>query len=277
MTSYFTWDPPRVAFTLPYFDLPIYWYSLFFAVGFYGAFLIARSLMRGYDSSHDKKRSYHYVDRLALYCFIGLLIGARLGHVLFYDLSYHITNPLDILNFRQGGLSSHGGIFGLFIALFLFKRKNKEYPSLAIVDILDLLAVSSAWMATCIRIGNFVNQEIVGLPTSVPWAVVFQSPLDATGGIPRHPTQLYEALVSAVLCAAMMLYGKKGRWAQNGRVAGWYLLILFIFRYLIEFFKVPQSGFDSPLFSMGQLLTIPVLIFALFLILRRVTHKQSHT
>jgi len=259
------WDPPRVAFTIPYIDLSIYWYSIFFAIGFYGAFLTARFLIRGYDKKWDEKSRHQYIDRLAIYVFIGILIGARLGHVIFYDLSYHMENPIEIFNFRQGGLASHGGILGLFIALWLFLRRNRALPAF---DALDLLAVSSAWMATCIRIGNFFNQEIVGLPSSLPWAVTFQSPLDAVGGIPRHPVQLYEAFVSGVLFIVMMIYARKGHWAQNGRLAGWYLAILFTARYIIEFYKVPQSGFDSPLLSMGQLLSLPILIFALFLIFR---------
>jgi len=262
-----------VACTIPYIDLPVYWYSIFFAIGFYGALITARFLIRGYDKNWDVRSQNNYIDRLALYVFIGLVIGARLGHVIFYDLSYHIAHPAEIFNLRQGGLSSHGGILGLFIALWIFVRKNRKLPGF---DTLDLVALSSAWMATCIRIGNFFNQEIVGLPSSLPWAVTFQSPLDATGGIPRHPVQLYEASVSALLFAVMMVFARKGRWAQNGRLTGYYLFVLFTFRYIIEFYKVPQSSFDSPLLSMGQLLTFPVLLFALFLITKK-ERKQSTT
>lgn len=275
MESFFVWNPHREAFSLPFFNFPIYWYSLWFALGFYGAIVIARSLIRGRAIAFGKKESEdlasinRYIERLAIFCFFGILIGARLGHILFYDLSHYVHTPLDILNFRQGGLSSHGGVIGLCVALLWFNRKKVSLPYLPYgADILDLLAISSAFTAGCIRIGNFFNQEIVGTVTSVPWAVIFVSPLDAEGGLPRHPVQLYEALVAFLLLIPLLIIGRKGRFATNGRLAGWYLIILFSFRSLIEILKTPQSEFDVSFFHMGQLLSIPVILFGICLVMR---------
>jgi phosphatidylglycerol:prolipoprotein diacylglycerol transferase len=269
------WNPSREAFSLPYFDFPIYWYSLWFALGFYGAVVIGRSLIRSRaralvgEGTVDRRAIDGYVERLALYCFFGLLLGARLGHVLFYDAPYYFEHPVEILAIRQGGLSSHGAVLGLFIALWWFHKKPRAYAYLPSGgDLLDLLAVSSAWTAGCIRIGNFFNQEIVGTQTSLPWAVVFGSPVDASGGVPRHPTQLYEAAVSLILLICLLFICRKGRFAKNGRIAGWVLIITFTARFFLEFLKAPQCDFDVGSVHMGQLLSLPVIAVGVFLVFR---------
>jgi len=283
MIAYITWNPDRVAFTIPYFNFDIYWYSIFFAIGFYGAILIAKSLIKSRAKlfpTYNQAQIDSFIDWLALYCFIGVIIGARLGHVLFYDLAYHLAHPLDIFNLRLGGLASHGGIIGMFITLWIFSRK-KRYSAPYFphgYDLLDLLSIASAWLAGCIRIGNFFNQEIVGLPTTIFWAVRFISPLDASGGIPRHPTQLYEALVAFSMLALLLFITRGKKWATRGRLTGWYLFITFCFRYLIEQYKVPQCSFDAHTMHMGQLLSIPLILFALYLIIRpRVVKSKERT
>jgi len=273
MIAYITWNPDRVAFTIPYFIFDIYWYSIFFAIGFYGAIVIARYLIKARAksfSTFDQAQIDSYIDWLTFYCFIGVIVGARLGHVLFYDLAHHLAQPLDIFNLRLGGLASHGGIIGLLIALWFFSKK-KGYTAPYFprrYDLFDLLSVASAWLAGCIRIGNFFNQEIVGLQTTVPWAVRFISPLDASGGIPRHPTQLYEAFVAFSLLILLLFITRGKKWATGGRLTGWYLLLTFSFRYLIEQYKVPQCTFDAHAMHMGQLLSIPLILIALYLIFR---------
>ena len=282
MIAYFVWNPSREAFTIPYIDFPIYWYSLWFAVGFYGAVVIARSLLRGRAEALVGKQAAdfqsidHYLERLAVFVFFGIVIGARLGHILFYEPSHYLHHPLDILNFRQGGLSSHGGVIGLCLALSAFCRKEQPLSYLPRgADLLDLIAISSAWTAFCIRIGNFFNQEIIGTITSVPWAVVFVSPLDAAGGVPRHPTQLYEALVSLFLLIPLLIFGRQGRFATNGRLTGWYLLITFSFRGVLETLKAPQCDFDTGIFHMGQLLSVPVILFGIALVVRPYFQRKS--
>jgi phosphatidylglycerol---prolipoprotein diacylglyceryl transferase len=275
MIGYLFWNPSREAFFLPYVDFPIYWYSLWFALGFYGAVVIGRSLVRSRanalvgEQETDLRAIGTYIERLALYCFFGLLIGARLGHVLFYDAAHYLEHPLQILALREGGLSSHGAVVGLFIALWFFHRKPTPYDYLPRgADLLDLLAISSAWTAGCIRVGNFFNQEIVGTQTSVPWAIVFGSPVDASGGVPRHPTQLYEAAVSFLLLACLLYLCRQGKFAKNGLIAGWVLIITFTARFFLEFLKAPQCAFDTGCLHMGQLLSLPVVVVGILLVIR---------
>ena len=264
------WNPSREAFSIPGLDFCIYWYSLWFAFGFYGAVVICRYLVdrrvRRLAQDVSKGAINDYVERLAAYCFFGLLIGARLGHVLFYEASHYFERPLEILAFRQGGLSSHGAVLGLFIALWLFHKRTASTCLPRGKNLLDLLAISSMWMAACIRIGNFFNQEIVGTPTALPWAIVFGAPADAAGGIPRHPVQLYEAGVSLVLLCCLLYLCKNGRGAANGRIAGWVLIITFTARFFLEFLKVPQCSFDTGLLHMGQLLSLPIILAGGYLV-----------
>jgi prolipoprotein diacylglyceryl transferase len=275
MLAYVSWDPSREAFSVPFFHFPVYWYSIWFALGFYGAVLIfqwlitRRARLLGDDISASRLEISHFVEQVSIYSFIGVLVGARLGHVLFYDVSYYMSNPVEIVKVWHGGLASHGAVIGLLIALWIFNRKPRASPALPQgYDLLDAMAISSAWMAFCIRVGNFWNQEIVGNPTSVPWAILFGSPQDGIGSLPRHPVQLYEALTALILLVIMLFWSRNGRWAVHGQCAGWYLGILFSFRIFFEYFKVPQSAFDTGSFHMGQLLSLPVIMFAVFLIIR---------
>ena len=259
------WNPSREAFSIPGLDFCIYWYSLWFAFGFYGAVVICRFLI--WRRGGKRKEIREYVDHLAAYCFFGLLIGARLGHVLFYEPSYYLDHPFEILALRQGGLSSHGAVLGLFFALWRFHKRPAAHDYLPRgKDLLDLLAVGSMWTAACIRIGNFFNQEIVGTPTALPWAIVFGAPADAVGGIARHPVQLYEAGVSLVLLCSALYLCKDGGFAKNGRVAGWILISTFTARFFLEFLKVPQCSFDAGLFHMGQLLSLPIIFTGGYLV-----------
>lgn len=273
MTGHIYWDPPREAFSIPFIDFPIYWYSLLFAIGFYGAVLIVQTLIEtrakllAGSSGIDPTITRRYGEKLAIFAFLGMLIGARLGHVLFYDFSHYLQTPLEILNFRRGGLSSHGAIAGIVISFFYFSRHQVPNYLPRGKDLLDIIAIGSAWAAGCIRIGNFLNQEIVGTPTEAPWAIIFGSPSDALGGIPRHPTQLYEAMVAFLLFAILLGLGKRYSWTAQGRITGWYLLVLFTCRFLLEFIKVAQCEFDTSGPHMGQLLSIPLLLWSLYLII----------
>lgn len=273
MIGYISWNPPREALYLPFVDFPVYWYSIMFAIGFYGAMLIVQILIRKNSLSKDPTAfdpiaTHKYSERLAIYCFFGMLIGARLGHILFYDLSHYLHAPMEVFMLRRGGLSSHGAIAGIVIAFVVFSRRSCPTYLPKGNDLLDIIAIGSAWAAGWIRIGNFFNQEVIGTVTQVPWAVIFGSPVDAADVLPRHPTQLYEACVAFALLIGLLILGRAVRWTYQGRIAGWYILILFTFRCFFEFFKAAQCDFDTTGAHMGQILSIPLLLWSLYLIFR---------
>lgn len=282
MIGYFFWNPESIAFTIPYLDLTIYWYSLFFAFGVYGAVLIIRSLILSRAIFLEGHQTAvwpvvdRFVEKLTTYCFIGLIVGARLGHILFYDREFYFHNPGEIIKVWHGGLSSHGAVIGLAFSLWLFsKKKWSEIYLPQGADLLDAISIGSAFTAVCIRCGNFFNQEIIGLPTTVPWAIVFGNPQDGLGAIPRHPSQLYEALVSFLLLIALLIYSRKGRFASNGLITGVYLIITFTARIILETVKAPQCDFDTGSLHMGQLLSLPFVLLGLVFVLRLYVKKSK--
>jgi phosphatidylglycerol:prolipoprotein diacylglycerol transferase len=282
MVAYFFWNPNPIAFKIPYLDVSIYWYSLFFAIGFYGAVLITRSLIVGRAKALCGENAVNFqvidnfVEKLSLYCFGGMLLGARLGHVLFYDAAYYTIHPAEIFQIWHGGLSSHGATVGLLLALWLFSRKTYTDSYLPRKEnLLDVASIASAFAAFCIRCGNFFNQEIIGTQTFVPWAVIFGTPVDGLDSIPRHPVQLYEAFVSLLLLIGFCLYGRKGRWASSGKVAGLYLCLTFSSRMILEAFKAPVCAFDASYFHMGQLLSLPFIGLGVLLMVRASVLKSK--
>lgn len=280
MMSYLFWNPESVAFTLPLIGLPIRWYSLFFALGIYGAWVITRSLIAHRAAFHPDPYQQSvidsFVERLTLYSFAGVLIGARTGHVLFYDAQFYFSNPSEIIKVWHGGLSSHGAVVGLLISLWFFSKKKPAASYLPQgLDLLDILSISSAFTAGCIRIGNFFNQEIIGLPTTLPWAVVFGSPQDCTGAIPRHPVQLYEALASFLFLGFFYLCERKRWFSRKGTITGLYITATFTTRMLLESIKVPQCDFDTGPLHMGQILSMPFVAIGILLLIRLYAAKSK--
>lgn len=209
------------------------------------------------------------LEQLSIYGMLGILIGARLGHCLFYEPSYYLSRPLEmilpIVFTGDGGiaftgyqgLASHGGALGLLVALYLYSRKTKH----SMIDVIDLIAVVAALSGSFIRMGNFMNSEIIGLPTELPWAIVFER----VDNLPRHPAQLYEALAYFITFLIMIfLYKEKRERYGSGFFFGLVLVLCFIARFLIEFTKENQVGFeDGMLLNMGQLLSLPYLILGI--------------
>lgn len=278
MLAVFYWDPDPQIFSFPYFHFPILWYGLFFALGFWFSFLLAvRILVRYFqyepsyrklDTAHLKARAHAVVDRLTVYIVIGTILGARLGHFIFYEEpSSYLSDPLEFFRFRNGGLASHGAIIGIIVATLLFSyRIRKNYPDLTWMRILDFIAVPTPLAGACIRVGNFFNQEILGSPTNLPWAVVFGHPADRSLAVPRHPAQLYEALwYLAVFLLLWCLSQRPSFLLKKGRLVGLFLILAFSFRFSIEFLKPEQSHLlSSSYLNMGQLLSIPVILLGFF-------------
>lgn len=261
LSLFIEWDPNPILFNL--FSLPIKYYGLFWAIGIAMGYYVVRY------QYEDKKISEKIFEPLFLYCFIGILLGARLGHCLFYDPEYYMANPLEIflpIKFLDGGgwkftgyagLASHGGTIGLIIALWLYCRKTK----MNYMDVLDMIAVATPITACWIRLANLMNSEIIGMPTEVPWAFIFTR-VDL---LPRHPAQLYEALAYLALFFIMIfLYKKYDKKFHRGFYFGFCLVFIFVFRFFIEFIKEDQVDFEADMMlNMGQWLSIPFIILGL--------------
>ena len=256
--SYILWNPDDTALRIGSFAM--HWYSLCWLIGLVLAYLIVRRLYK------EQKIKDELFDPLFLYCFIGILVGARLGHCLFYQPDVYLSSwkhfvemflPIEFTGNSDWhftgyrGLASHGGTFGLMIALWLYVRRTK----LNIWRVLDNIAIATPATAFFIRIGNLMNSEIIGKPTAVPWAFIFEQ----VDMLPRHPGQLYEALAYAVLMfIGWALYRRRPQRVGTGFFFGLCLTYIFTARFLIEFTKEIQEPFEAALpINMGQILSLP--------------------
>ena len=279
MLSVIYWDPSPEIFSIPYLNFPILWYGVCFALGFWFAFLIfVRILVRYFHllpsmkklkESEQKKSAHGIADRLTVYIVIGTIFGARLGHFLFYESpSVYLSDPLEFFRFRNGGLASHGAVVGIILATLLFSyRIRQKYPDLTWVRLLDFISVPTALAGAFIRIGNFFNQEVLGTPTTLPWAVVFGHPADGSFPVARHPAQLYEALwYLAVFFLILRLSYRPSFLLAKGKLVGLFLILVFTFRYFIEFLKTEQSHLlHVSYLTMGQILSLPAILLGIFL------------
>lgn len=289
MTSFIAtivWNPDRIFFVVPYLRHPVTWYGVLFAFGF----LIAYFLVKMLFSNQIKKRIDNQVevsllatvltDRLAMLSIIATVLGARLGHVFFYDWPIYSQQPLSILKIWEGGLASHGAAVGMLVALVLFTLfHRRKYPFMTFLVTLDAVVVASAFVGGCIRIGNFMNQEILGLPTKLPWGVIFLRPMDGPAGIPLHPVQLYEAFFYFLVFVVLWLVWKQSKKSLGaGLLTGLFLVMVFTFRFLIEFVKLPLSQLldERATFNMGQLLSIPFVLLGIYLLATCRRRKKAH-
>lgn len=268
--SWLTWNPDREFFRIPYIDHPVMWYGVLFVSGFLlGYFQMVALLHRKLG---DKDLAQRLTDKLILYVIVGTVIGARLGHVFLYDFTYTIQHPESIFMIWKGGLASHGGTVGVLIALYLFCRSiKKAHPELTFMVMLDMICVPTSIVAVFIRLGNFVNQEILGTKTTLPWAVIFGSPYDGSLPTPRHPVVLYEAL-SYLICYFVVrhLWLKYSTTWKPGRIVGVFFLIVFGSRFFLEYFKADLGHLELlPFLQMGQLLSIPFILAGLVLYLKK--------
>lgn len=214
--------------------------------------------------------SQFLLDRLCWFVVLGTLIGARLGAVFFYDWDYFKEYPLEIFKVWKGGLASHGGTVGIILSLYLYRLYIKKwFPSLSFLQLLDFIAIPTGLVATFIRLGNFMNQEIIGTPTNLPWAVIFGNPVDKSTRVPRHPVQLYEAAAYFLIFLIMLfLWKKKGNQWRAGVLCGIFLILTYASRFFLEFWKedLGTIHFFTLSLQMGQLLSIPIILFGIYLI-----------
>jgi len=250
------WDVSPVIFKLG--SLQIRWYGLFFALAFYLGYVILEKQVFKRENLPVK-----LLDSLATYVVIATVIGARLGHILFYQPMDYLTDPISILKIWEGGLASHGAAIGILIAIWMFTRKSGK----SFLWTLDRLVIVVALGGFFIRLGNLMNSEIYGHITSLPWGFVFVRDGQAD---PRHPTQIYEALSYLILFAALLVYYKRNyKTMKEGFIFGIFLIVLFGVRILIEFLKEPQVAFEQTMtLNMGQWLSIPFVLAGLYLLWR---------
>jgi prolipoprotein diacylglyceryl transferase len=262
---YIQWNPSIEAFSVGSYSFR--WYSMCWLFGLAIAYLVVKRLYK------EQKIKDELFDPLFFYCFFGILIGARLGHCIFYQPDYFLTSfkgfvemllPIHFLPdggwkmTGYAGLASHGGTAGLMLALWLYCKRTK----LSLWTVLDNIAIATGTTACFIRLGNLMNSEIIGKATDVPWAFIFEK-VDA---LPRHPSQLYEAIAYALLFVIMWALHKK--WPEKIGT-GWYfgfcLTYIFTFRFLIEYTKEIQEAFEASLpIDMGQILSIPFVIIGVW-------------
>jgi prolipoprotein diacylglyceryl transferase len=235
--------------------ISVRWYGLLFAMGFVVGYFIM-----GWIFERDGRQKTE-VEQLAIYMIFGTVIGARLGHCLFYNPSYYLSNPIEIFKVWEGGLASHGAAIGIIIALYLYSKKKKD---ISFLWILDRIVIVVALAGCFIRLGNLFNSEIIGKAAEVSWAFIFT----AVDNVPRHPTQLYESIAYLIIFLILLFIYAKGMGKnRNGLLFGLFLVLVFTFRFFVEFLKENQSGFEAGMaLNMGQLLSIPFVIAGIIFI-----------
>jgi len=216
-----------------------------------------------------KRQAVVLTDKLTVYMVVATVLGARLGHFLFYENpSEYMRDPLEIFAIWKGGLASHGAAVAIVLALWLYARR---YPvrQLSLLHLLDFVVVPTALAGALIRLGNFFNQEILGTVTDLPWAVVFGHAADHSLPAPRHPVQLYEAIAYGAIFYLLWKLSFRSKFLLNkGKLLGIFLILVFGFRFVVEFWKLEQSRLVSLPLTMGQILSIPAIFIGFFLVIR---------
>jgi len=263
--DYIVWNVSPEIFKIPSHipfigGFSLRWYGLLFALGFVAGYLVILKIFK------KEKVSEKETDVLFTYMFVFTLLGARLGHVFFYEPHYFLAHPLQILEVWHGGLASHGAVIGILLGLYIFsKRYHRPY-----VWTLDRMAIVVPLAGFFIRMGNLMNSEIIGKPTTLPWGFVFKRAFEPQYAVgPHHPTQIYEAL--AYLLIFFFLYRYYWRHVHGlkpGKLFGFFMLLIFSARFLIEFLKEPQEPWEQHLLlDMGQLLSIPLILLGIGVLL----------
>ncbi|WP_218814517.1 prolipoprotein diacylglyceryl transferase [Rickettsiella endosymbiont of Dermanyssus gallinae] len=254
-----------IAFSLG--PIKVHWYGLMYAVGFIGAWILASYRANKPNSGWTMDQ----VSDLIFYTALGVILGGRIGYMLFYDFTNFLANPWIIFQVWQGGMSFHGGLLGVLLVIYLFGRKTGKH----FFDITDFAAPLVPIGLGAGRIGNFINGELWGRVTDVPWAMVFPH----AGQLPRHPSQLYEFFFEGILLFSFLwIYSSKKR--PRMAVSGWFALLYGAFRFILEFFRQPdtQIGFIAwNWLTMGQLLSLPMIIVGLALIYKAYATKTNNT
>ncbi|MBR4886687.1 MAG: prolipoprotein diacylglyceryl transferase [Muribaculaceae bacterium] len=266
MLDFITWDASPVIFSVG--PLALRWYGLAFAIGFIIGYNIVAKMFK-HEGAPEK-----WLGILLTYVVVATIIGSRLGHVFFYQWDYYSQHPGEIFKIWEGGLASHGGVIGNFIAVWLFSifvtKKSVSWT-------VDRLVVPVAMVAGLIRLGNLMNSEIYGGVTDLPWGFIFVRDGQT---LPMHPTQIYEALCYFVLFGVLMwMYWKKNAQERPWLISGVFFIGVFVSRFLIEYVKNVQVGKEIEMIAtyginMGQLLSIPFIVMGVVMVVYAMTHPR---
>jgi len=245
-------------------SIEIRWYSLAYIFGIIAGWILSKKV---FLSNQEIKEKF---DDYITYLIIGIIIGGRLGYVLFYNLDYYLDNPLDIFKIWQGGMSFHGGLIGVIISSYIFAKKNSQNT----FEYLDIVSIVSPIGIFFGRVANFINSELYGFETNLPWAVKFIQ-IDE---LSRHPSQLYEAFFEGIiLFMILVIFRNKGYLKKPGVISGLFLIFYSIFRFIIEFFRVPDEHLGYLVYNLttGQFISLISLILGIFLIIKKNERKEN--
>ena len=271
MLAYIVWDANPVLFSIDAFNLfgfqfpqfEIRWYGLLFAAGF----LIGMQIMTRIFRKEGKPQED--LDALLIYMVISTVLGARIGHYLFYEPEVLFRNPLEVILPPYRGLASHGATIGILTALWLYsRRKSSRLTGQTFLWTTDRIVIAVALAGACIRLGNLMNHEIVGLPTTVPWGFIFKYNNEFPVGVARHPAQLYEALSCLTLFFILLaMWNRMQAKTPRGLLLGIFLIWIFGLRFLFEYLKENQVAFENTLpLNMGQILSIPAVLVGIYFV-----------
>jgi len=254
-------DP--IAFQILSFE--IRWYSLAYVSGIIiGWFLCKKIFIK---NSNIKEKFDDFIP----YLIIGIIVGGRLGYILIYNFNYYINNILDIFKIWEGGMSFHGGLIGVIIASIIFSKKDKQ-DSFLYMDLVSLVAPIGIFFG---RLANFINSELYGAPTEVPWAVTFIQ----IDNLSRHPSQLYEAILEGIILFLILFYFRKKNFLEKpGLISSLFLIFYSIFRFIVEFFRVPDQELGYLIFdlTMGQIISLLFILTGILLFFFKNENKQSN-
>jgi phosphatidylglycerol:prolipoprotein diacylglycerol transferase len=254
-------DP--IAFSI--FSLEIRWYSLAYIMGIVVGWLLCKKIFVQKSDVNEK------FDDYITYLIIGIIIGGRLGYVIFYNFNYYLNNFFDIFKIWQGGMSFHGGLIGIIIASSLFAKRNNQNVFLYL-DLVSLVAPIGIFFG---RLANFINSELYGTPTEIPWAVTFIQ----VDNISRHPSQLYEATLEGIILFLILVYFRNKNYLKKpGLISSLFLIYYSIFRFCVEFFRVPDEQIGYLIFelSMGQIISLIFILIGAILFYLKNENEQIH-
>ena len=254
----FTHNFDPVLFNLGF--VAIRWYSLAYIAGILAGWWLGKKIIINKFQEINQKFDLKEFDDLITYLIISIIVGGRIGYIIFYNLEYYLSNPFDILKIWEGGMSFHGGLIGIIIASVLFAKKHNQ-DSFLYMDLVSLVAPIGIFFG---RLSNFINSELYGIPTEVPWAVIFLQ----IDNFARHPSQLYEAFLEGIILFLILLYFRKKNYLEKpGLISGVFLVFYSIFRFIVEFFRVPdeQLGYLILNLSMGQIISLISILLGIIL------------